>query len=486
MIVGFSKYGTGKGESAVNYMLDQDREDRINHPPEIIRGNSKLTIDLINSLDFKHKYTSGVLSFAPNETISKAMENDIINRFEEVAFSGLTPDQYNILWVRHTHAGHHEMHFVTPRVELSTSNSINIKPPGKNTQNHYDQYRNEINSRYGLADPEDPSRKRTVSKPNHEIKIALKALRSQNKPKTDIRAIMDGFLTEKAINGEIKSREDVLDHIKQLDLSITREGSDYITIFDSESNKRFRMKGELYERDFTPSRTIEKATTRRYRDYSKPSQQDAEQFARKVDELNQRKAQYNRARYNLPIPENTQTIRMGSIDHDNDLINSFDAGIIHMVQPTTGRYLRSKKNIIGTQSCRRSNDHCDLQRQTMPSNNRPQQNEITHEHRREETLHNTDGEVSDGTRENIIKRIAGITDSIQRDAKAITREYEKIGRRVHRDNTRNETFRNAERNTQKASESLNESNREFDKVAKIVKQIRRTKQNKENSITLSM
>ena len=131
MIVGFSKHGTGDGASPINYLLNPKREGRENNPPELVRSDPKLTKNLIDALEFKFKYTSGVLSFAPNEEITPSMENTIIERFEQVAFSGLQKDQYNILWVRYTHAGHHELHFVTPRVELSTGKSLNTKPPGK-------------------------------------------------------------------------------------------------------------------------------------------------------------------------------------------------------------------------------------------------------------------------------------------------------------------------------------------------------------------
>lgn len=282
----------------------QKKEGRENNPPELVRGDSKLTKNLIDALDFKFKYTSGVLSFAPNEEITQSMENTIIERFEQVAFSGLQQDQYNILWVRHTHAGHHELHFVTPRVELSTGKSLNTKPPGKNTQNHFDLFRSEINAKYGLADPEDPSRKRDFSQPNHEIHIALKAHRKGDKPQEDIKTILNSYLSEKAVLGEIRSRKDVSEHIQTLDLNISRQGKDYITVHDPVSNKRFRMKGTLYERDFTPSRTIETAETGRKRDYSKPSREDSERFARK--------AQYHRQRYNLSIQNTDQSINLSS------------------------------------------------------------------------------------------------------------------------------------------------------------------------------
>ncbi|MEB6138286.1 MbeD/MobD family mobilization/exclusion protein, partial [Klebsiella pneumoniae] len=45
-----------------------------------LRGSPKATEQLIDSLDFKHKYTSGVLSFAPNEKVTKEMEQAMYER----------------------------------------------------------------------------------------------------------------------------------------------------------------------------------------------------------------------------------------------------------------------------------------------------------------------------------------------------------------------------------------------------------------------
>ena len=92
MIAGFSSHGTGGGSGPVDYVTDEKRKDRENEPPEVVRGDPEQTRDLIDSLEFKHKYTSGVLSFAPDEKITPEMEEAIIDRFEKVAFAGLEPD----------------------------------------------------------------------------------------------------------------------------------------------------------------------------------------------------------------------------------------------------------------------------------------------------------------------------------------------------------------------------------------------------------
>ena len=80
--------------------------------------------------------------------------------------------------MRHTHAGHHELHFITPRVELNTGKSFNIKPPSKIVQQQFDGFRSEINAKYGLADPDDPARKRDLSIPDHILKTQKKCIRA--------------------------------------------------------------------------------------------------------------------------------------------------------------------------------------------------------------------------------------------------------------------------------------------------------------------
>jgi hypothetical protein len=303
VIVGFSKHGTGGGRGPTQYMTDEQRAGRENAPPVVLRGDAEQTRQLIDSLEFKHKYTSGVLSFAPDEKITPKMEQAIMDRFESVAFGGLEPDQYDILWVRHTHAGHHELHFVTPRVELSTGKSLNIKPPGERAREHFDDFRSEINARYGLADPTDPDRARNVSTPDHELKIASEALRSGQKPPDNMRELIDGVLSQRAVQGLMRSREDVLEHVKDLGLDVMRTGKDYITVSEPKSGQRWRLKGGLYARDYEPSRTIEKSDAARERDYSRPDPEAAQRYAQRVERHIAARAEYHQSRYPKPEPK---------------------------------------------------------------------------------------------------------------------------------------------------------------------------------------
>jgi hypothetical protein len=303
MIVAFSRYGTGHGKGPTQYITDENRARREDAAPVVLRGDPQGTCQLIDSLEFKYKYTSGVLSFAAGEKITTEMEEDIIDRFEKVAFAGLESDQYNILWVRHTHAGHHELHFVTPRIELSSGKSLNIRPPGEATKQLFDDFRSEINARYGLADPTDPNRARDISIPDHELKMASEAIRSGKKASGNLRYTIDRVLSQRVLQGLIRNRDDVLEQIKELGLETIKTGKDYITVSEAQSGQRWRLKGTLYARDFEPSRTIEKADSARERDYSKPNPEAAQRYAERVERHISARTEYHQSRYRKPKRE---------------------------------------------------------------------------------------------------------------------------------------------------------------------------------------
>lgn len=205
MLIGFSKHGTGGAARPVQYLTAETvsakpldyltggsgkKGIRRDPAPVVVRGEPLRTKALIDSLSFKNKYTSGVLSFAPGEKITPEMEKSIVDQFERTAFAGLRPEQYDILWVRHQHTsgGRHELHFLTPRVELTTGKSLNIAPPRKSTREVFDTLRSKINAEFGLADPDDPARARPKSnrQPAFRAKLNQKA-ESKSKVELPIR-----------------------------------------------------------------------------------------------------------------------------------------------------------------------------------------------------------------------------------------------------------------------------------------------------------
>ena len=145
MIVGFSKHGKGSAQSAINYFLARsgtDGEER-DPVPVILAGDPALIARTAEVSPHKWKYTSGVLSWAPGEEISEEIEQELIQSFEDYAFAGIDPENRPpVLWVRHLHAGHHEMHFVSPR-SLNDERSYNIRPP--RGEKRWDSFRSHFN-----------------------------------------------------------------------------------------------------------------------------------------------------------------------------------------------------------------------------------------------------------------------------------------------------------------------------------------------------
>ena len=465
MIVGFSKHGTGSGRGPTQYMTNELRAGRENAPPVVVRGDAEQTSQLIDSLDFKHKYTSGVLSFAPEEKITTEIEQAIMDRFESVAFAGLEPDQYNILWVRHTHAGHHELHFVTPRVELSTGKSLNIKPPGERAREHFDDFRSEINARYGLADPTDPNRVRNVSTPDHELKIASEALRSGQKPPDNMRVLIDEVLSQRAVQGLIRSREDVLVHVKDLGFDVTRAGKDYITVSEPQSGQRWRLKGELYARDYEPSRTIEKSDAARERNYSRPDSEAAQRYGQRIERHIAARAEYHQSRYPKPEPKHRvehvkEPFLVADLDRSQSLSRHLQRelgndALLH--QPDHGA--TAERSLLGAERGQDTVQQVWREEPTLRSSTARTRD--VREQRRE--LHDSEGVLNDGVRNPILERLEAFGATIQRATDRI-----RTGAKRLTDDVR--AYFTREQKLAGASQKLEQSGRELERSTPAIRQ----------------
>ena len=475
MIVGFSKHGTGGGAGPIDYVTDHKREGREEFEPVTVRGDAEQTKQLIDSLDFKWKYTSGVLSFAPDEVITSEMESDIIDRFESVAFAGLENDQYNILWVRHSHAGHHELHFVTPRVELATGKSLNIKPPGERAREHFDDYRSEVNAKYGLADPTDPDRAKNVSTPDHELKIAAEALRKGEKAPDNMRELIDGVLTQRASQGLIQSRDDVLEHVSQLGLEITRTGKNYITVSDPQIASRWRLKGGLYAKDFEPSTAIERADIARERDYSKPDQAAAKRYAERVERHISARAKYHASRYQAPEQKPRLEISIEqnhlAIDHRDKSLNGYIRGklgnnaILH--QPDNG--VTEKSPYIGREG---RQDSVQQLRQTVVRSDRRERDNLSGR------LQDSRGVLDDGIRNPFIERLEEFRRAVQQATERIRSRARGITEDVRTYIAREQKSQSSSNKLEQASrgieQSIDQVSNGFQKVIRNERQAQRS------------
>ena len=216
-----------------------------------------------------------------------------MDSFERVAFAGLEPDRYSILWVRHQHAGHHELHFVTPRMELVSGKSLNIHPPGRVSQRLYDTFRSMMNAEYGLADPTDPARARDVSLPNHLAKLQADASRKGKALDADIREAITAHVRREVEAGRIRDQAGVVRYLEKAGYEITRAGENYVTVMHPETKKRLRLKGGLYSREGFNAR---ETTTPRVQ-YGVPDPQRAADLAATLEPMVAARARFHQQRY---------------------------------------------------------------------------------------------------------------------------------------------------------------------------------------------
>ncbi|WP_320007625.1 relaxase/mobilization nuclease domain-containing protein [Maridesulfovibrio sp.] len=281
-------HGQGDGAKAVNYVIDPKRKGREESPPEVLRGDPEIVRMVIGSTDRKWKYTSGVLSWAPEDQVSPETEKKIMEDFEKTAFAGMEPDQYSVLWVRHSHAGHHEMHFIIPRTELTQDKAMNACPPG--WQKQYDVWRDLWNERMEWARPDDPKRAR-VAQPGKEIQFD-----SKNK-RAELKQQITDYLAQGISKGVYQNRDDLIEGLENVGFSIPRKGKNYITLESPQDGQRIRMKGGIYAASWRADKQVERAGEITVAGNGASRTGRISRLERELEEVRSSRAEYNQKRY---------------------------------------------------------------------------------------------------------------------------------------------------------------------------------------------
>ena len=245
MLIKFFPHGKGSGSGPVDYVTKE--QGREGSPPEVLRGDPQQTTDLINSIDREWRYTSGVISFAEEDAPTEAELNQVMDEFEQTAFAGLEREQYDVLWVKHSHTGNGraELHFVSPRMELRTGKALNIAPPG--WEPTFRPLREALNAEKGWADPADPKRVRGLQR----VPEGPKRLKS--------RESINEYLQERVAAGQVQNRAGLVEALTEAGLEVPRQGKDYVTALDPDSGDKWRLKGEIYRKDWTYDGQLERA-----------------------------------------------------------------------------------------------------------------------------------------------------------------------------------------------------------------------------------
>ena len=95
MHIKFLARGSGSARVAADYLLgSRDATGQPREGVEVLRGDPHQVAEVADTLEFEHKYTSGVIAWAPGDDPTDAQIDAVLDAFEDTAWAGLEPDRY--------------------------------------------------------------------------------------------------------------------------------------------------------------------------------------------------------------------------------------------------------------------------------------------------------------------------------------------------------------------------------------------------------
>ena len=240
MLIKFIARGTGSAQAAADYLTREwDSQGEVRD-------------DVADTLAFEHKYTSGVIAWAPEDQPSDQAIDRVLDEFEQSTWAGLAPDRYAWAAVQHRTAnGGVHVHVLAAWCDLETGKSLNIAPPG--WEKTFDPLRDAFNAEHGWSRPDDPALAR-VQQPGHRAYVEAAQLRAGLALEPAPRDLIRDYLLQRVEHGTVRNRADVVAALQEAGLEVPRQGKNYLTAMDPTTGDRWRLKGELYAHDFQRER----------------------------------------------------------------------------------------------------------------------------------------------------------------------------------------------------------------------------------------
>lgn len=260
--------------------------------PEWIEGDAAQLVALCESLPFKHTYTTGVLSFTPEESAridaTPGMKEEMIKDLKAFAYAGVKNDDCKPMFInQHTHKQRLELNYFIPRVSLESGKYFNPFPPnydgrkGKGSNDKFleqnDAFVDYMCSKYGLQNPRDPKFAR-------EIKITKFDPYKVNKIE------IHEAVCKSIESGGIKDRDGIINFLEKAGGTITRKGADYISVKFDDNKIAIRLKGEFYgEQSYREiSDRIERAAERINRPFEEIESEYKKVLSERAEEVESR------------------------------------------------------------------------------------------------------------------------------------------------------------------------------------------------------
>ena len=293
--------GTGGGAGPINYLLGENRD---REGARLLRGDADRTAMLIDSLKFRQKYVSGVLSFEEPD-ITADQKQQIMDSFQQALLPDMN-ERTNWLWVEHRDKNRLELNFVIPTVDLET---------GKRVQPYYhradlnrvDAWKSLTNDVYRFTDPNDPAKRQTLTLKTNE-----------SSDRKSLKGAINEYASVLFANGVVNNRRELVDAIYQHGFNPTRMTKKSVTFTHPETNQKFRMTGAFYEESFRSREALQTADRGRDSESERDRKQRIEENRKRLNRAVSIKREEIGRRY---FRESSKDIRPAQPEQERDQLN---------------------------------------------------------------------------------------------------------------------------------------------------------------------
>ncbi|GHB12939.1 relaxase/mobilization nuclease domain-containing protein [Salinicola rhizosphaerae] len=233
-------------KGGVRYVQDEkdwQHNERSEKPEELIGNGDDFLKKISNAGKHSGKYTHAIISFTERQ-LSKDFVRDRVNEVIDGLMPGLDTARVPVYANMHRDKENTlHVHLFVAGVDLPTGNRFNAYFVGKDFR-RIDCLQNMINAKHGLSDPKDPAFRRLIDTDRKKWPIGQKLV-------TEI----DEHIKDQIVNGKIKSKQDVINELKEIGLEVNRVTAKRISIKNparkSEENARpIALKGPVFEDGF--------------------------------------------------------------------------------------------------------------------------------------------------------------------------------------------------------------------------------------------
>lgn len=281
--------------------------------PQLLSGNPDITREWLKEASrFSKAFTYGCLSFEEAD-IPAHQKLQLMASFEQTLLTGLTPEQYDIVWIEHRDKGRLELNFHIVNMELTTGKAL-TPYVHKRDMVRIDVWKSVANDTFGFTDPNDPTKARTFTWGDN------------SQPRRDLMAQIDAYLFELAATGTLNSQQDVVDALNEIEgITVTRNTKSSISFTADGYQKPIRLKGELYAKSYTGIENSEAKQAERIAGFARQRQERIKTNKHQLQQRNQHLARQRRKIYKASTQNAAQLqLAVSNASEHNNIIRGND------------------------------------------------------------------------------------------------------------------------------------------------------------------